>query len=786
MCQIVPIKAGTAKLSDYISSLKGSDFDAVQLKDTQLLYNELTTTTEAAGTWIQTDVVFSGPLHVVSDFLKNVCHQEKPMLRMQAFLTPKNDWTKPIAVGQLCLRGSIPSMSAKIGDIITITQLGVGIGLSRTRHPWPPFEYGWNSAVSFSGSMRLDTPHDMAPMNASFAIMVASDLARLTLDVSRSETSGLVFCGVEGLKLTQLSMSTMFSTTSGPSSIGLEASASLVLRSTTLQLSGFHSKAIWGFRCEIDDFDFADIRSMYEDMFGAELHILSHEVLIDQLILDASSSGITISGIVEVEGHTSVKATISLTRMGLHIAGEVDDVKLDGDIVLKRAALDVFIGRKGDTTVSGPGTSFRFAVTGTVAIAKNEVSASLFLDKSTGGALTWTVIGSFSGAFSLSRLAPDLKGTFLDLSVQDVCLIASNVDGSAATGVIIPAAYPVVKGVQIAATFGSVAAFDSAMNNKGAAASGMTLRAIYDADTSAFELAIQLAVPQSMAMKSGSVYSGPVSLLIMLTPMPTLMVTADFFVKVPNQTNPLKFTGGMSLNVEEAKLFIEMKGQWWNDPFGLSRQLRLRSDLALQIGIVYVGPLYPSEIGIAAGLAIGGVSGKAALSISEAPNDELIMLEVDNLGIRDLVLFASQMFEQDVPAPDDFLHFKQVKFYLSTGTTIGTTVYPPGASFSCDAVLWGHLAFIFCGVNKSAKQIQIKGKLDQIEIGPLSVSGSVPNTPAQLDVTAGTTAQKVLIDGGVRILDMGATIKVDAVLLPSTTLDLEAELNFSTHLNFLL
>ena len=50
MRQIVQVKAGSVKLSDYISSLEGSKFDALQLQNTQLIYNELTTVTDAAGT----------------------------------------------------------------------------------------------------------------------------------------------------------------------------------------------------------------------------------------------------------------------------------------------------------------------------------------------------------------------------------------------------------------------------------------------------------------------------------------------------------------------------------------------------------------------------------------------------------------------------------------------------------------------------------------------------------------------------------------------------------------
>ena len=416
----------------------------------------------------------------------------------------------------------------------------------------------------------------------------------------------------------------------------------------------------------------------------------------------------------------------------------------------------------------------------------NDVSASLFIGKDATGGLIWTVYGGFQGAFSLAKIAPALKGSFLDLSLQQACLIASNVDGNSVAGAVIPASFPIIKGVQVAATLGTVAALDHSMNNKGTATSGLILQAMYKEDTSAFDLDITLAAPQTVAMKNKSIWSGPISLVIDVSANPSLMIVADFFVRVPKQDAPLKFTGGIRANVDEAKAFIELKDQWWNNPFGLSSHLKLGPDLALQIGIVYAGPLYPSEIGVAAGLMIGDVSGQAALSVSEAPNDELIMIQVDNLGIKDLVSFASTIFELNLPKPDDFLHFKLVSLYMSTGTTIGTTYYPPGASFSCDAVIFGKEASIYCGIDKSTQTVSVKGSLDPIDVGPLSISGFKPGTKAEIAVALGASAQSVFINGGIRIAELDAGVYHKASFLPTTTFELQSELDFSTHLKFTL
>ena len=46
--------------------------------------------------------------------------------------------------------------------------------------------------------------------------------------------------------------------------------------------------------------------------------------------------------------------------------------------------------------------------------------------------------------------------------------------------------------------------------------------------------------------------------------------------------------------------------------------------------------------------------------------------------------------------------------------------------------------------------------------------------------------QTVVISGAIRLLELDAMIDVNATLLPSLTFDLKTELDFSTHLTFLL
>lgn len=783
LCQIVPLAPGTVKLSDYIPSLAGSEIEAVQMSAVQFRYNQYTTATAQRGTWLQADVLFSGPLQKVSDLLHNVFHQDKPLLRLEAQLSSVNDWSRPLSPSSFGFRGSLPGISLKVGDLVEFTDLGLSISIGHSTEMWPPYKERVLWGIGFFGSCRLDMPNDMMPLALDF--MLDENDGMITLMLSARDTVSNFF-GITGLHLSDLGFRTSFAIDSTPSSLVLTASASIHLRETSLQLSGSYTKGDWGFICDLEDFDFASIRDLYEDIFGSPLHVSDHEIVVKDLLLEAGSSGIAISGSVTIEGYTSTKATISISSLGVSIQGQVEDIHLAKDVILKQASLDIFIGPSRDTTLDGPGTSYKFAINGTVSIGNIAVSASLFIGKDPTGNVIWTVYGGFQNSVNISKIAPELQGTFLDFPLESACIIASNTDDHSAAGNAIPSYYPIVKGVQVAARLDRLPLLDQVMNNRGASTTGLTLQAMYAEESSTFKIGINLSTPQKVSMKGSTVRSGDVSLQIEVSATPSMMLKADFFVQVANQEEPLKFSGGIKANVSEAEAFIEIANQWWTNPFGLSPRLKLGPNLALQIGIVYAGPVYPSEIGIAAGLGIGSASGKAALSISETPSDELIMLKVDNLGVTDLAAFASDLFEVSLPTPEDFLRFKDVEFYLSSGTTIGTVIYPAGASFSCDAVIFGKEATIYCGVEKAKQLIAVKGSLDPIDVGPLVISGTAPGTKAKLDVEIGSSVQSVYINGAIRIGDIDAAVDLHANFLPNVTFDLKTDLDFSTHLTFQL
>ena len=150
MTQIITL-ADDLSLGTLIPTLRGTDFDALQLKNTCLRYTDRTTATDIAGTWLQTDMAFSGPLQVVSDFLTDVCGQEDPRLQIQVFLSQGNNWSRPLNCDSLMLRGSIPEVRIPLGPLGEITELGIGVGIRRGMEASPPYKTAWKHSIQIWG-----------------------------------------------------------------------------------------------------------------------------------------------------------------------------------------------------------------------------------------------------------------------------------------------------------------------------------------------------------------------------------------------------------------------------------------------------------------------------------------------------------------------------------------------------------------------------------------------------------------------------------------------------------
>lgn len=270
---------------------------------------------------------------------------------------------------------------------------------------------------------------------------------------------------------------------------------------------------------------------------------------------------------------------------------------------------------------------------------KQGIEASLYLGKDTTGKYQWMVYGSFAAGFRVSDIVSALKDNeVLDLAVDNAKFIASSISNPPLAVDVVPVAFTIMEGVQVAATLSAIDEFDKTMRNT--TPSTMVLQAGYNTETSAFRIGFDLVTQQQFSAKSGSVYSDPVhplSIYVVIGGIPTLTVDARFLVKVSKQPD-LPFRGGIKISPKGAEMYVQLEPEHtWKNPFDISEQLVLGPQVALDLGIDFEAPIWPSRLQAVAELAVGTVSGKAAMGISESPDEELLILKVERLKISDLI-----------------------------------------------------------------------------------------------------------------------------------------------------
>lgn len=202
------------------------------------------------------------------------------------------------------------------------------------------------------------------------------------------------------------------------------------------------------------------------------------------------------------------------------------------------------------------------------------------------------------------------------------------------------------------------------------------------------------------------------------------------------------------------------------------------SNCALEFGIVYstfFSTGTPGVIGFAGQINIGKKEAKVAMKLSQNPKEQLLVAGVKDLGVVDLVKFASVIAEREFPEPDNFLHFNNLDLYLSTGTTIGVVEYPPGASLKGDMLIFGKRANFECTFGS---MIKIAATIEHFELGPLKVKGATKADPV-VDIELSASKQYVLIDGAVELWNASAALHPETNVYPRPTFDFWVDLRLS-------
>jgi hypothetical protein len=197
----------------------------------------------------------------------------------------------------------------------------------------------------------------------------------------------------------------------------------------------------WGLDATMYDLDLEGFLNCFWSFFGGEVDEFDDDIEFSTVVLSIDPTGISIDGTVSVNGYQAAEASVGIDRDGFTITGAIADATF-GDLTLKQASLDVFIGAGGVKKASR--RPFQVAVKGTVEFQHIDIGVSIYLAKNPEG-LLFTIYGEYDSLLNTGMLASELQGSFLDIPMKQVALLAGNTNVPA-PGFVNKYNYPLIKG----------------------------------------------------------------------------------------------------------------------------------------------------------------------------------------------------------------------------------------------------------------------------------------------------------------------------------------------------
>ncbi|KAL0933939.1 uncharacterized protein CTRU02_210738 [Colletotrichum truncatum] len=765
---------GSISLGTFMPSLKGSKWDTISLENPILGFQEEVTldggSSRTKGLYFETDLVFRGALQPVSDFLRDFFHQEKPSLRFSAWLGGSRDYAIPPRPPSFVLRGSLEHVSVNVLDILTFQEIGIELNGYQTYSLAKRGSSTWQFGYGFFGKLDLSVPGSIVPLHVEYYLRKTFDSWLLQIRLEDDEWNNIF--GIKDLKLSDVSLEAEIHNFAKQKTFSVGIEANLELRKTKFGMRGYYSKEFYSVTAYIGDLTLHDVGEIFHELIGLEIDGFSHDVSLRSMSLCISSKGFALRGEVTVNGHTSTSGCLEFSRDGIVVQGSVGDIEFE-HVVIKAASLDVFIASKLDTQCA---RASKVDIFGHVNIHGVELKAALHTEKTPEGDFRWTIYGEVDGDVTTSRIVPDLKETFLDISLNRLALVASNHE--APLGSYKGINYPVAKGFQFCASIDSIPELEKLMRGS---VKGMIFRAaLVDG-----QFALSIIFPADRTMTFGEhVYTGPLMIEIVKTDLEFQMILKALLnVKVETQPKPLQFSLGLKASHSGAAAYAQMLTDWTN-PCDVGKQVTVQG-CALDFGIVYATFFttgMPGSIGLAGQIMIGKKEAKLAMKLSQNPKEQILVAAVKDLGVVDFVKFVSQICEHQFPEPDNFLYFNDIQLYLSTGALIAETYYPPGVSLKGVMTIFGKTAKFDCTIGKMAK---IMATIEHFELGPLKVRGATCEDPI-VDIELSSSTQKVLIDGSVDLWALSAAMHLEAEVYPNQKFNFWIDISLSDWIKFKL
>lgn len=722
-----------------------------------------------AGIWLNASLTLNGSLAETSSILKDIFAKDFPSLDVSVQLggyQGLGDFIKPPS--QVAVIADVAGLDVKLGGFVELTSAKVQMHGAKGASG-----YAWD--VELDGTALLTVPGSAGPLAATYSITKAQSTYSLTLElVQKGWTDAM---GVPGFHLNNAKISASFTKETQNSVFVFDIAASIALDTTAVDVTGHYSKDDWSFHGSVGDFTLQKLETAFASLFKAPLLHCDHDVTFTGLALDVTSQDKTLNftGGVTIDSYTAASADLKLSPTGVHLVGNLAQATFD-KVTLTKAQLDLVITKSGlvDPNPKTPGTTAAFTITGVIQINNAvTIDAEVAFAKASDTGLVWVVYAKAATNFSLSKFVSVPQD--LDFQLENVVAMASNTDD----GSLFPVHafdYTVKKGFHLRATLDCPDHLAKMMHTP---PTRLTLG--LDLGSTQQEIEFIFSAEQTLTLKPGMV-APSVTAGIMLTANPQIFVAGHLAVQLSGQPGPLDFDLRMQAGATEAQASASLQTDWVN-PFNISPKVKVLAPVTLGVIIDYAAVTYPSGLSFQGGLQVGETTLHAAFEVGQNPQDGVLLVQAQNLSLRDIVSFASLVIQHDLPLPaSDLLYFKDLSLGISTGGTIGGTSYPPGATFNADATIFGKEVKVHCAIDKSLPGMQIAAEIDAFQLGPLVVSGPTGTNP-KFDLEFGTKLQQLSINGKIALFDSDIATTVQVVMVPPQ-ITFDAELKFSDLLTF--
>ncbi|KAG8699852.1 hypothetical protein FRC09_006332 [Ceratobasidium sp. 395] len=782
---------------EIISRLGGTAFPQFEFQNVVITYqNYQFVKTLPIGWSITADIPIDKKHHGIYDILHSIMNIPEEGLQLQALasLGIGHSWNSRVNVADFVLRGLLRVQSSnlkgkdipgiRLHDDVILTRIGLlvyGVGNSTLG-----ISSDWYMDCGFKifGDMHIKVPGSVTPLELDFEIGEFGGVAELTASVK-----GDIWKNVfgTGINLNTVQLSASFDWKHPLEFLDFDVQAHLRAGSASALVSGkYTTGGHYSLSAHIQNIGCDGIVDLFRHYTGEELSLPTHvNITIGSATIEiAKGKGLSITADkLEFEGHSSTDVTIELTSKGVTVEGKAGRIKLSDDpgVSLVSAYMKVSFEKEDS------GKSTDVALGGQVELAgfkAPSISAGVHLYKdSSSDKLEWTVYGTFTelgNTTTLGKLFPKARDTFIaDFALQNLMFIAASKDDPTLSS-LNPNKYSIKKGVQFSACFDQVGPLNKLLRRD--SFPGLTLSASWQTGAS---FLLDVVLPTNTMIHIGhGITTDPITLSINLEQI-LIQIGAGIKVPVPKSTTPLDFEASLTIEREDVTLAGEMIGVW-DDPFGISKSVSIGPSLELGLSINLVTfPLtgLPSGFSFRGGLSVGKSEGDVAVDINEDPSQELLKGDIKKFGIQDLVTFARDLTELDIPMPPDFIDFDKIQLYMSSGVTLGSITYPAGFSFTAALKLFG--VQIDASAEVTGGTLKATGSVGEIHVGPLHISGQ-HGKDATLSLQIGSSVQQLYVDGAISLFGLSLGITLQLEILPKPEFSFDFTLRFTDLLTFVV